>query len=357
LKKNRTNNTEPFDQNLLVFRFSAMGDVVLTLPVIRGLLNACPALKITLVTRKNFIPFFSGIERLEIIPADFASIHKGIPGIFRLFFEIKNHTKFNAVIDLHSVLRTHLLCFLFKLKGIKSYRLKKDRRQKKAALKTKGEPNLPHTTERYFKVFQKAGFEFKLAEGCSFSGDIQNSGLADFLGKLNLKNSTFIGIAPFAKHLLKIYPEHHLVELLSRLAEMPVELFLFGGGKSEKETLSQLALKFDNAHVVNLPLSQELLFMQQLKVMLSMDSANMHIASIAGIPVVSVWGATHPGIGFGPLYQLQENVIHIPVSELECRPCTIYGKGTCRRGDFACMERIDPQTIFNRIKEIVEIAE
>ena len=77
--------------------------------------------------------------------------------------------------------------------------------------------------------------------------------------------------------------------------------------------------------------------MSHLDVMLSMDSANMHLASLTGIPVVSVWGATHPMAGFLGYNQDPENVIQI---DLECRPCSIYGNKPCQRGDYACLQNI-----------------
>jgi ADP-heptose:LPS heptosyltransferase len=341
--------------HLLIFRFSAMGDVVLTLPVIRGLLNAYPNLKVTLVTRKNFSPFFSNIERLKVFSPDFSKRHKGFFGVFRLFIDIKKMGQFDYIIDLHSVLRTHFLCFLFKLKGEKCLRLKKERSQKKAALKFSAEPNFKHTTERYIEVFRTAGFKFELANDCSFNfTETAGSDLKTYLDNLNLKNSNFVGIAPFAKHSLKVYPYHHLSELINKLSARPIDIFLFGGGKLELEKLNYLASGHENIHVVNLGLTLEILLMKHLKVIITMDSANMHIASLTGIPVISIWGATHPGIGFGPLNQPTGNTIQISVSELGCRPCTIYGKGKCRRGDFACMERINPQIILSCIEKFIE---
>ena len=88
--------------------------------------------------------------------------------------------------------------------------------------------------------------------------------------------------------------------------------------------------------------------MSHLDVMLSMDSANMHLASLVATPVVSVWGATHPYAGFMGWNQNPENVIQIP---LECRPCSIFGQKACLRGDYACMNRIAPETIVEQIEK------
>jgi ADP-heptose:LPS heptosyltransferase len=90
--------------------------------------------------------------------------------------------------------------------------------------------------------------------------------------------------------------------------------------------------------------------MSHLDVMLSMDSANMHLASLTATPVVSVWGATHPYAGFMGWNQDPENVIQV---SLECRPCSIYGQKPCMRGDYACLNNIAPETIVERINKIL----
>ena len=82
--------------------------------------------------------------------------------------------------------------------------------------------------------------------------------------------------------------------------------------------------------------------MSHLDVMLSMDSGNMHLAAIAGCPVVSVWGATHPFAGFAPWKQSPDDVVQ---ADLPCRPCSAYGNKKCYRGDFACMRMITPEMI------------
>jgi ADP-heptose:LPS heptosyltransferase len=79
--------------------------------------------------------------------------------------------------------------------------------------------------------------------------------------------------------------------------------------------------------------------------MISMDSSNMHLASLTATPVVSIWGATHPYAGFMGWGQSEENAVQIP---LECRPCSIFGKKPCMRGDYACMRGIKPETIVEK---------
>ena len=84
--------------------------------------------------------------------------------------------------------------------------------------------------------------------------------------------------------------------------------------------------------------------------MLSMDSANMHLASLTNTPVISIWGATHPYAGFMGWNQPQNNAIQM---DMDCRPCSIYGNKKCFRKDYACMNQIDESVIVQKIKDII----
>jgi len=95
---------------------------------------------------------------------------------------------------------------------------------------------------------------------------------------------------------------------------------------------------------------EELILMSHLDLMLTMDSANMHLASLVRTPVVSVWGATHPFAGFMGWNQTAEKSIQ---ADLECRPCSIFGDKPCFRKDYACMNRIAPERIIRTIEKIL----
>ena len=90
----------------------------------------------------------------------------------------------------------------------------------------------------------------------------------------------------------------------------------------------------------------ELALMGQLDAMLSMDSANMHLASLVGTRVVSIWGGTHPYAGFLGWNQKESDCIQL---DLPCRPCSVYGNKRCLRGDYMCMNGITPEYILQKI--------
>ena len=144
-------------------------------------------------------------------------------------------------------------------------------------------------------------------------------------------------------------------QMLEELLQLhpKARIFLFGKGRVEDKLFTAWCQEIPHCVYVSQHLEnmyQELVLMSHLDVMLSMDSSNMHMASLTATPVVSVWGATHPYGGFMGWHQPPENAIQV---DLDCRPCSIYGKRPCRRGDLACMNMIKPERIIERIEQII----
>ena len=130
-------------------------------------------------------------------------------------------------------------------------------------------------------------------------------------------------------------------------------IFIFGGGNKENILIKKITDKHQeciNASEYLASLPQELILMSHLDVMISMDSANMHLASLVNLPVVSIWGATHPYAGFMGWNQSPDNAVQL---NLNCRPCSIYGNKPCIRGDFACMKNITPELIVEKVENIL----
>ncbi len=328
-----------------------MGDVAMTVPVVAAVLRQNPSVKITVVTRKAFIPLFHGLE-VEFVVPDLYGEHKGIMGLYRLFKEINSITTWDVVLDLHDVLRSKILRTFFKLYGIPTFHIDKGRKEKKALTsKVKMEfKQLKHTTERYAAVFRSPGFEVDLAlpneKKSRFS--IAES-LANVLGE---KTQPWIGVAPFAQHQQKMYPIEKMYAVINLLSEKGFRIFVFGGGDQEKVLANDLCK--NNEQATNLigqyALIEELGLLNEMDAVLSMDSANMHMAAMTNTKVVSIWGATHPYAGFAGFGHNQDHFIQIPETELSCRPCSVFGNKPCFRGDFACMNQISPESIVQKIE-------
>ncbi len=130
-------------------------------------------------------------------------------------------------------------------------------------------------------------------------------------------------------------------------------IFLFGGGKNETPVMNTWAEKYPAGGECFRPAPwhlEELILMSHLRVMLSMDSGNMHLASLVNTPVVSIWGATHPYAGFMGWHQSPDNAVQL---DMPCRPCSIYGNKPCMRGDFACMKNISPELIVEKVENVL----
>ncbi|HEX5552680.1 MAG TPA: glycosyltransferase family 9 protein [Chitinophagaceae bacterium] len=344
--------------NLLVIRMSAMGDVALTVPAIRSVLDTYPEMHLTLVTKKQFLPFFENIDRLDLIAAEVKGKHRGIPGLRRLFKEIRGSGRIDAVIDLHDVLRSRILSFFFKNAGLPVFRIDKGRKEKKqlTARKEKRRVPLPHTVTRYLNVFGKAGFPAILSVRTNWFNHITFP--ESFLQKAHLlpKTVSWIGIAPFAKHREKSWPLDKVARLIAAFDPSDTLVFLFGGGEKEVARLNRLKEKYTHVIVVAgaLTLTEELGLISKLDVMISMDSANMHLAALCGTPVVSIWGATHPFAGFGPLGGNEKFMVQISAEKLPCRPCSVFGNKPCYRGDHACMEWITPEQVLETVEKAVK---
>lgn len=328
-----------------------MGDVVLTVPVIQNLLKNYPETKITILTKPFFAPFFQGIKNVAVYPVDLNEKHKGFKGLYRLVKELSSKKKYDYVIDLHSVVRSWIICSLFLLRGVPFFRIDKGRAEKRMFIEGKITHSLPHTTERYHKVFKKAGFQFLLKKRLlSLDAKFKKEHLE--LSKSELS----IGIAPFAAHKSKEWGLENIQRLIEEISkEYTIHFYLFGGGTEEVEKLTVLANKYTNVTNIagRFSLVAEMKFLQQLKAFIGMDSGNMHIAALLGLPVISIWGGTHPDLGFSALYQPRKNHIRALVNGKPCRPFSVYGKLDMIKGKPAdCIKKVKVAQIIQRLKEI-----
>jgi len=351
-------------QKILVIRFSAMGDVMLLVPVLRSLVAAYPLVEIVLVTRPRFASFFKDIDRLKVFEADVDYTYNGILGMRDLFRSLIRKANYDVVIDLHDHLRTIILRSFFMLFGKKVIVFDKGRPEKRAFVRKENKvtTRLPHTVDRYHQAFEKAGFDFPILPKPFLKPDTESTEIVKqwlVNHKLDKRdNEKWIGIAPFAMHVSKIWPKENYDVLIGKLVQqMPMRIFLFGGGEKEIQFFQNLKDKYpDHCFIVagELKIRHEIVLLQYIDLMLCVDSSNMHLAALTGTPLLSIWGGTDPDVGFGPYQYGEESILQISREELNCRPCSVYGKETCFRGDFACMNQITVDrtytTIIQRLK-------
>lgn len=337
-------------------RLSALGDVAMTIPQIYSVCRAYPETTFVMLTQRVASSLFMyAPTNLQIYIADVKARHKGLAGLWLLYKEL-SALGIEAVADLHDVLRTKALRRLFRLAGKPVCVIDKGRAAKKRLTHRhhkKLHPLKP-MAERYADVFAALSMPYTPRFTTLYPDGKGDAGLFSHITQPKESGKLWIGIAPFAKHEGKIYPAEEMervVELLSRHERL--HIFLFGAG-SEAALLAKWQERYPR--VISLASQRhgfkvELSLMSYLDVMLSMDSANMHLAALAGVPVVSVWGATHPYAGF---LGYTASPAHIVQADLACRPCSVFGNKPCYRGDYACLRQIKPESVAQKVLDVAE---
>lgn len=352
---NRSGNSLAENQgkgmHILVIRFSAMGDIAMIVPVLSVLVKKYPGLTITVLTRHFYAPLFSHIPNVRIYEADLEGVHDGVLGLGTLARELREE-EIDAVADLHDVLRTNVLKSLFFFYGILFKQINKGRPQKKALTRENNKEfkQLKSTHQRYADVFEELGFPIDLSE---YTPPPRRELLPKVYEVIGKQSQKWLGLAPFAQHDSKCYPKDLMEEVLAELSSRGnIKIIMFGGGDAEKEQLEEWENKFSNCISVvgKLRFSEELSLISNLDAMLSMDSGNAHLAAIFGIPVISIWGVTHPFAGFRAFNQPMENCILPDLEKYPKIPTSVYGNKV-PEGYEDVMRSIPPEKVVQKVLE------
>lgn len=330
-----------------------MGDVAMLLPILYSVARANPKHEFTLLTQ----PFLANLllsppDNLEAMTIDTKGEERRLWGLC-LYLDRLREERFGLYLDLHDVLRTKLIRCSLMLSGSKVLHLEKPRAERKALLRPEGQKDLRtyiSMPECYRDVFRRAGLVVPEAtppiqlEPEAYSTSLKEDYPEAF------QDSPIIGIAPFASTESKTYDLVLLEQVVERLSHQEVNVYLFGGRGKEAEQLQTWAERYPHVRSLagKLDLADELALISRLKVMISMDSANMHFASLVGCPVISIWCATHPAAGFLGIGQRLEDCLQNEV--LSCRPCSIFGKvKRCIKGNMPCRRGVSPEQILEKI--------
>lgn len=338
-------------KHILVIRLSALGDVAMTVPVLRVFAQTYPNVKLTMVSKPSYKPLFTDIESLQFLEADVYGEHKGF-GLLKLAKEAKKRGV-NAVADLHNVIRSKVITGYLSFNRIKTAAIDKGRAEKKVLTKHPSElKRLKSTHQRYADVFETLGFPLNLEEHIFPKKKELTSQLHELIGHHTKK---MIGIAPFAAYKSKMYPLELMKEVIFNLNKDDLyKIFLFGGGKKEKEILNEWEIQFEN--VTNLAgkfsLETELNLISNLDLMLAMDSSNGHLAALYDIPVLTLWGVTHPYAGFTPFKQPNEHQLVANREKYPLIPTSVYGN-KFPEGYEEAMRSISVDAVLKKITEII----
>lgn len=311
---------------------------------LRALKRAYPDLKITVATRPLFRPFFKGLD-VGFLKVDTRGAQHSLHGMWRLASDARR-LGVDAVADVHNVHRSKTFRFAMWLHGIPAAAIEKGREEKRTFINNggRGMQPLKHTVVRYCDVFRRLGFRFD---------DPKPPVRSAHPNPMGEKTGTWIGFAPFSAQQGKTYPQEMSREAVQLLAARYDRVFIHSGGGSEAEFAQEMEAALPNVTALfgRVDLAGEIDLIANLDCLVSMDSLAMHLASLVATPVVSVWGATHPGLGFLGYGCDPRGVLQ---ADLPCRPCSVYGAKPCRYGDYRCLHAVTPEMIVRRVGEILD---
>ena len=334
-------------KHLMIFRFSSMGDVAMLVPVLRCLYAQNQKIQVTLVTQKRFSPIFKEFIELQIISPDFIGKHKGLKGLYRLYRELKQ-IKPHRIADIHQNLRSRILGFFFRLSFTRIKVIDKGYTERKRLTRPTKKTMKPLTPQhfRYVEVFSRLGFALDV--------DKHEFPIKPGLPKSSLdvdlpSDRKWIGIAPFAAHPGKIYPLDLMQKVVGYLQKQHT-VFLFGHGPKEAAQIHVWAKAYPQVipHALEMSFSDKLNLIANLDVMISMDSANGHLAANFGVPVITLWGMTHPFLGFSAFGQ--NNHLLVDREKFPKVPTSPYGK-LVPKGYNDAMRTITPEDVIEMVLE------
>ena len=327
---------------LLVIRLSALGDVALLQPVLRARAEANADVTFLIAAPALLQPLFADISNVEFVSTP---RHLAAAEMAALWDSLAP----DAVADLHGIprVRRALRCLRRLHPGhLPVAHVTKNRigRWRLTRRWMKCMTPLPEAWRRYDDVFTAC----HLNPAPALSRDAAHC----WKPKANHSGRHLIGLAPGAQHAGKRWPSHHVEALIADLSKRgDCDLLLFGG-PDERNQMEVWAAHYPHTRSLAATgsFADEMEAIRQLDVMVCMDSANMHFASIQGVPVVSLWGATHPAAGFYGWRQNSAWAVQLP---LHCRPCSAYGQRRCRYGDYRCLDRINPEQVKEKIDSLL----
>lgn len=340
---------------IVITKFREFTDVIMTVPVIYSACVTNPAYEFILVTRTSLTELFvNPPSNLKVEGLDINGM-EGVTGAWHLWKVLRDTYSPDRLVCLNTSKFFAFVALLARLGGCKASSLRPApgfrrliRRNNKIMLP------LLSTRARYREALFRVGVPVQEHfHGLFGPGGHGDAALFASITPPPAPGEIWIGVAPFAKHRGKAYPPELMEDVIGILEkEIPqVKIILFGGGEKEIEILTGWAERHPSAISpvqARLGFQAELSLLSYLDVLITMDSANMHLASLVGVPVLTLWGATHPYCGFKGWHQKESATIQLP---MPCRPCSLYGDKECHRGDYHCLTAIKPRFIADKVKE------
>ena len=345
---------------ILVIRFSSMGDIVLTSPVTRQLGRLVPDAEIDFLTQSEYAPLaraLPGVTEVECLAPE--------TGLWRLVSRLRER-RYDLAFDLHGNLRSRLVV----MAGIAGRVLRYDKRRfvRMAIVRRRRRSrSVPHTVDRYLEVLER--FEPLDAADASGRGGKQSDAekrlpqlkvdaaavavVEERLAEAGIgPDVRVLGVAPGASHGPKRWPPERFARVADHMAQSRDMKILLLGNEADRPVAGEVAHAMERPAVdwsgatdlAMLPAA-----VRRCALLVSNDSGPMHVATAVGTPVVGVFGATHPRLGFAPVGPADTAV----TLDLPCSPCSLHGNRACRFRTHACMEELEPRRVISEAERRV----
>jgi heptosyltransferase-2 len=316
---------------VLVVRFGALGDVVLTTPLLRAIRRAHPAAAVTLVTKAAWAPLFAGHPHLSAVEA--LAPDEPLRGLA----ERLRTTNWDHRIDLHGSVRSRLLRLLVggRWRGWRKPRL---RRAARVWAGRRIGRDLPPMAEEYFAAARALGVtpDGGPPEIHPDPGDATRAAAV-------APGVPFVALAPGASRPTKRWPPAHWHRLAGLLHARGLATVAVGTAE-ERGVVPAAAV---DAGGIGLGPTAALL--RRAAAVVAQDSGLMHLATAVGTPVVALFGPTVPDLGYGP-YHARARVLEL---DLPCRPCSVFGGSHCPLGHHLCMIDLIPESVVDAVRRLL----
>lgn len=336
-----------------------MGDIVLTSPVTRQLSRICPGAEIDFLTRAEYAPLVRALAGLRAVEC----FEPGT-GLWRLITRLRER-RYDLVIDLHGNLRSRLIAAAVIAGRVLRY---DKRRLSRMAIvrRRRRSRSVPHTVDRYLEVLDK--FDAAAAshrENAHTAGEKRLPQLKvdaravatveERLAKAGIGPEVpVLGVAAGASHGPKRWPPERFARVAEHMARTRDMRILLLGSEEDRPVAGEVA-RVLGRQAVDWTGATDLALLpaavQRCALLVSNDSGPMHVATAVGTPVIGVFGATHPRLGFAPLGPADAAV----TLDLPCSPCSLHGNRACRFGTHACMEELDPRRVIAEAERRVPV--
>jgi heptosyltransferase-2 len=332
-------------RSILILRFSSLGDIILTTPLLDALNKNWPDAAVFLAVKKRYAGLFTHDPRLaRVLAFDDTHAHRGWAGFWR-YIKAARQQRFDIVIDVHATLRSRLVGFFLR-KG-QLVRYKKDTWQRRRMVRTKERDGSRHTVDKYLAVLPVLGLPPAHVRVPALIIPAEQQHWAMEFLRNQLTKGKLVGINAGARWPTKNWGAERQRALAGRL--LPDHDVIIFGDKPEVAEWPALPAAIINT-VGKLTLEQLAALLQKCDVLVTADSGPMHMATAVGVPVVALFGPTHPCLGFAPLGGRDVVVC----KNTECSPCSLHGKKPCARAERVCLDSITVEEVYAAVDVVLE---